>query len=73
MCVVYLRVNVLAVSNLLLFALSEPVIITTQFKDVLGELTRYLRRCSLLVLISPIQPEMNLLEHLVHAEAMFKG
>ena len=58
--------------NLLFFALSKLVIVTSQFKDVLGKLTRNLRGRTLLILISSIQPEMNLLEHLMHAEAMLK-
>ena len=58
--------------NLLFFALSKFVIVTSQFKDVLGKLTRNLRGRTLLILISSIQPEMNLLEHLMHAEAMLK-
>ena len=58
--------------NLLFFALSKLVIVTSQFKDVLGKLTRNLRGRTLLILISSVQPEMNLLEHLMHAEAMLK-
>lgn len=58
--------------NLLFFALSKFVIVTSQFKDVLGKLTRNLRGRTLLILISSVQPEMNLLEHLMHAEAMLK-
>ena len=72
LCVIDLRVYILAMGNLLFFALSKFVIVTSQFKDVLGKLTRNLRGRTLLILISSVQPEMNLLEHLMHAEAMLK-
>ena len=58
--------------DLFLFTLRKSVIVAAQFKDVLWQLAWNLRRGALLVLVSPIEPEMDLLKHLVHAKAVLK-
>ena len=70
--VVDLGIYVLAMGNLFLFAFREPVIVSLQFKDVFRELTGNRSCCALLVLIRPIDPKIDLLEHLMHTKRMLE-
>ena len=70
--VVDLRVDVLAMSDLFFFTFCESVIVATQFKDVLGELAWYRRCRTLRVLISLVDPKVNLFEHFVDAKGVLK-
>ena len=70
--VVDLRIDVLAMSDLLLFTFCESVIVATEFKDVLRELARHRRCRTLRVLISLVNPKVNLFEHFVDAKGVLK-
>lgn len=70
--VVDLRIDVLAMSDLLLLTFCESVIVATEFKDVLGELSRHRRCRTLRVLISLIDPKVNLFEHFVDTKGVLE-